>query len=277
MKRKRPTHAVLRAKKARKLETLGPAQTPLDDTVLRISYPVVQSLRSYLLSSLSPAAKKRRRYIAQYGIEAEQHDLAVLLDTTLVGCFDQEHNPISAANHDLQLFSQRLTESTPSRSLSQGTLSQSEVGRSMFFQYRHSQSASLRNLLILTLICHQIIDFVIWSLFRKYSSFQKPPHILCHGFVRSNHGGQNGLNLTIVPGIPGLVIAHPNQYFEKLKTAPWSELPTILGKNGDKTLIHLIQECGIFVPLSETNGSLNQVSGKGGIESQSTVSLIDLQ
>ncbi|GAB7337712.1 hypothetical protein MBLNU457_g2995t1 [Dothideomycetes sp. NU457] len=70
------------------------------------------------------------------------------------------------------------------------------------------------------------------------------------------------MNLTIVPGIPGLVTAHPNQYFEKLKTTPWTQLSTILGKNGDKILIRLFQECGIYVPLSATNGSLNQVSGK---------------
>lgn len=90
----------------------------------------------------------------------------------------------------------------------------------------------------------------------------RPSHILCHGFLRSNTGGWNRPELTIAPGIPGLIAACPNQYVEKLKSRPWAKLPTILGKDSDKILIHLFQDCGIFVPLVETNGNLNQISGE---------------
>jgi len=137
MKRKRPSHAALKANKSRKLAATTSHSKPFDDTVLRVYYPVVLSLRSYLLSSLSLHAKKRRRYVAQYGLLAahqqddpdfDQRDLATLLDSTLIGSFDRGHDSTLTDRHELDLFAQKVTQSTPGRELSSGSLCQSEVG-----------------------------------------------------------------------------------------------------------------------------------------------------
>jgi len=137
MKRKRSSHAALKANKSRKLAAPSSLSKPLDDTVLRVYYPVVLSLRSYLLSSLSFHAKKRRRYVAQYGLltaqqqddpNFDQRDLAALLDSTLIGTFDRGHDTTLTDDHELDLFAQKVTQSTPGRELSSGSLCQSEVG-----------------------------------------------------------------------------------------------------------------------------------------------------
>ena len=143
MKRKRPTHADLKARKRRQgAELPSPARIIPSDAVLRVYYPTVQTLRAYLLSQILDSSRKRRKIILQYdlGVGSKETDnvnrpnLELLLDSTLVG--SPRAIPPSAApplDQEIQVFAEKLSQCTPGATLSQGLLSQAEVG--FFFRY----------------------------------------------------------------------------------------------------------------------------------------------
>ncbi|KAK4992675.1 Telomerase reverse transcriptase [Elasticomyces elasticus] len=208
--------------------------------ILRQFYPRLYTLRDYLLSKLPNASKKRRRKIAELGhckavdISATDQDraLTVLLDTVVVGTSEQHDSREDQIRmQEIEVFSQQLEETTLG-SLTPESLSQKEV-----------------------------VDFVIWLLFRKHRTAHRPPHILCHGFQRAATGGQHGLNLSVAPGIPGLLSYSPNAHVETLKNQPWSSLPSLIGKDAQRVLIDLFMECGIYIPVNAGNDNLSQISG----------------
>jgi len=89
----------------------------------------------------------------------------------------------------------------------------------------------------------------------------KPPHILCHGFLRCGAANPDALREPDPTTIPGLLINSPNDYVRRLRTKPWNLLPSLLGKESSKVLNELFIECGIFLPLGHGQGNLLQISG----------------
>jgi len=107
----------------------------------------------------------------------------------------------------------------------------------------------------------QILDFVIWLLFRRRPPPFKPQHLLCHGFERASAAGQHGLDLSAAPGIPGIVCHFPNPHVETVTSPAWCKLLSLLGKGGDMIMVDLLLECALFVPALDGIHSLRQVSG----------------
>ena len=109
------------------------------------------------------------------------------------------------------------------------------------------------------------VDFVIWLLFKRHSSSYRPPHLLCHGFQRASVRGQNGLALSAAPGIPGILPHYPNSYVETIKGHLWCRVHSLLGQGGDRIMMDLLLDCGIFCCLDEESRNYYQLSGQSCI------------
>ncbi|KAG8623324.1 hypothetical protein KVT40_008300 [Elsinoe batatas] len=233
MKRKRATHSELRARKRAKAgNPAGDSATRAlpDAGVLKSYYPIVDTLRTYLRARIS---KKRGRALQQL-CSKDDTAMSALLDTTMVGSFNEPPAEQECAGYlnELKVFSQKRSESATGSTSS-------------------SQSPAIQN----------IVEYCIWLLFRKHSKTPYPPHILCHGYVRSTLAGNNGLELSATTEIPGLICQHPNQYVEKLRSKPWSELPALLGAKAEKILVSLILDCGLYDLLKPSGKNWVQISG----------------
>ncbi|KAI7488359.1 hypothetical protein KC351_g2021, partial [Hortaea werneckii] len=234
MKRKRKTTHECAKKHPKLAHHVGPAAPTLP--LLRHYYPEVLSLRQYLASGGHGTSRKRRRKILQYGntdgvVDHCQADASIvhLLDTTLIG-IPKVVRPVAVedVDKDITIFTQQVNNSTTSISATQGALKQGEI-----------------------------VDFAIWQLFRRNLSSSKPSHILCHGYQRTaNNGGE----IAVVPGVPGIYSNSPNTHVEALKSHPWTELPALLGSGAEHHLSELLLDCAVFVPVAESS-NLNQLSG----------------
>lgn len=96
---------------------------------------------------------------------------------------------------------------------------------------------------------------MIESLFRHSGPYQRPEHLLTHGFRRAKPG-QNALD-----NIPGLVAQFPNHNVRTLKNAPWADVLGLLGEHGDEIMMRLLFDCGIFCPIDAKKGMFYQLSG----------------
>lgn len=107
----------------------------------------------------------------------------------------------------------------------------------------------------------QIVDFVIWRLFKRSTSY-RPAHLLCHGFQRSSGQGRHVPQET-AHSIPGLSSNYRNTNVEALKGPPWSRLHAFLGKPASLIMMDLLTDCAIFMSVKncEGSGNLLQLSG----------------
>jgi telomerase reverse transcriptase len=46
-----------------------------------------------------------------------------------------------------------------------------------------------------------------------------------------------------------------------MKEAPWPQVLVLLGKEGERAMIDLILDCGIFLPVKNGRGNYHQISG----------------
>ncbi|RMZ73943.1 telomerase reverse transcriptase [Pyrenophora seminiperda CCB06] len=266
MKRRRSTHTGGGSrKKPRHASNQSPSATPPSAThpVLQRLYPQVLTLRHYLLSRLSGSSKNRHRRIAQLGHAATPQgpipthaldpDLADLLDSVLVGSLasaepDKQAQADQERNQDINAFTQQRSQGTPGGTFKLGYYRQPEI-----------------------------VDFVIWCLFKRSSSY-KPAHLLCHGFQRTGnaHREQN-VNHDPTCSIPGLQECYRNSYVRTLKEPLWCRLHALLGQNGDRIMMDMLLDCSIFLPIKANIGNYYQLSGPpvsdidpGGLQKNST-------
>jgi hypothetical protein len=102
---------------------------------------------------------------------------------------------------------------------------------------------------------------VIWLLFKR-STFHKPAHLLCHGFLRANHTDRAQITDTNpASSIPGIISQSPNEYVRTLKESAWCRLHALLGQGGDRIIMNLLLECAIFSPVKGGVGNYYQLSG----------------
>lgn len=210
--------------------------SPVKRDLLERSYPLVQTLRQYLLSKLPASSRLRRKKISALG-KAEvcgesEIQVAQVLDTTLVCGKGQ---PLDHAASDMRWqqwvsFSQKGDESYV-------TISDAREAES-------SQS--------------EIVDFVIWMLFsRDKKTGSWPKHMLCDGFRRTatevDHGGST---------IPGIFSRFPNYNVATLRVAPWPQILALLGQAGEKVMLDLLLDCSIFVAVEAGFGNYYQLSGQ---------------
>ena len=217
---------------------------------LRLYYRNILTLRDYLLLKLPTTSKLRRRRIASISPHtAELHDndeeistlsqdrrcLSRLLDKTLVcAVIEQTPVPESSRIKDFEAFSQHVSP-TAGSSISGNTSSLSDL-----------------------------VDYAISRLFHKtHRNTHKPPHMLCHGFQRAGNQRQTHDDHCAVAGIPGIVSFYPNANVNVLKGSCWTEILALLGKEGERILLDLLLDCGVFVAGEEGLGNYYQLSGIG--------------
>ncbi|KAL2072875.1 hypothetical protein VTL71DRAFT_12218 [Oculimacula yallundae] len=207
------------------------------ESLLARYYPQVLSLKEYLLSKLPKTSKIRRKKINSVGKKPDdkksEQNLARFLDETLVGV--SKFNEVSQEERWKQwsTFSQRSADDSVSfANLSGvGTFSQAEI-----------------------------VDFAVWLLFSK-APHGKTQHLLCQGFRKDvshrtiNQGDNAGSS------IPGIISTYPNSHVTEMKARPWPQILMLLGKDGEKGMIDLVLDCGIFLAVENSHGAFNQLSG----------------
>jgi len=107
----------------------------------------------------------------------------------------------------------------------------------------------------------EVVDFVIWLLFKRSPSHSRPQHLLSQGFDRQAAKGQHGLQLSAVPGIPGIICQYSNPHIETVVSPAWCHLLSSLGEGGDVVMVDLLLECCLFIPIGDNTKSLKQFSG----------------
>jgi len=73
---------------------------------------------------------------------------------------------------------------------------------------------------------------------------------------------QGNLNHSTVAVIPGVVSHYPNNHVNTLKGRVWTDVLTLLGKEGERLLLDLILDHDIFVAVESGRGNYYQLSGK---------------
>ncbi|KAI9697651.1 MAG: hypothetical protein M1836_004601 [Candelina mexicana] len=260
-KRKRPDQPAnerpikrTKLQKGEKTQGLQDPRTSRDGIqhpILSLHYPSVWTLRDYLLYKLPETSKSRRRrilsipsyleYPSQFtprdsgklGIQAADRALLKLLDLTLIGVPKSKPEATTARLKEFASFSQGQTESTIGSSNGAGLCSQSEL-----------------------------VNFTIWLLFNKtFRTVNRPPHLLCHGLQRSSAPRQPNENHDAASGIPGLVCRFPNTYVNSMKSPLWDIILSLLGKEGERIMIDLLMDCGLFGPVEAGKANFCQLSG----------------
>lgn len=192
---------------------------------LCLYYTKTSTLREYIRLKLPKTSRARRRRI----VSAEDD----FLDRTLVCTTGKEELETErSCSKDFEAFLQQVSLTTDS-SIEEGSTSQSDL-----------------------------IDFAIWLLFHKiHRDGHRPPHILCHGYQRAANPKQANEDHGALAGIPGIVSHYPNNNVEILKSASWIKLLSLLGQEGERIMLDIVLECGLFVEVGEGEGNYFQLSG----------------
>ncbi|KAK5122386.1 hypothetical protein LTR85_003970 [Meristemomyces frigidus] len=77
---------------------------------------------------------------------------------------------------------------------------------------------------------------------------------------QSERTANNGADLEIVPGIPGIYANNHNSHVQTLRQQPWSALPSLLGTGAERIISDLLLDCSTFTPLGQSS-NLTQLSG----------------
>lgn len=224
---------------------------PIKHPALSLYYRNILTLRDYLLVKLPTTSKTRRRKILSIlpgtanlhpnheeisisTLSQNRHCLSELLHNTLVcTVHEQISRPESSRIKDFEAFSQHVNP-TAGSSICGSTSSLSEL-----------------------------VDFAIWQLFHKtHPHAHRPPHMLCHGFQRPGNPRQANEDHCAVAGIRGLVSHYPNANVNALKGPSWSEVLSLLGNEGDRIMLDMVMDCGIFLAGHEGQGNYYQLSGR---------------
>jgi telomerase reverse transcriptase len=62
--------------------------------------------------------------------------------------------------------------------------------------------------------------------------------------------------------IPGVLSLHPNDHVTSIKAEPWPQVLGLMGKEGERVMIDLLMDCGIFLLVGSGCGTYHQLSGK---------------
>lgn len=64
-----------------------------------------------------------------------------------------------------------------------------------------------------------------------------------------------------VSTIPGVVVTHMNDHVAMVKECEWQQLLALMGRQGERVMIDLLMDCGIFVTIEGGRGNYHQLSG----------------
>ncbi|KAG0650734.1 Telomerase reverse transcriptase [Hyphodiscus hymeniophilus] len=242
-KRKRIKHGVESEQKRQRISSKSHIKDPIvKHAVLAQCYPQVFTLREYLLYKLPATSKIRRKRILNIGGKQNAGDgkdctaLSTFLDNTLVGLLNSNEVPLQERIQHWTSFSQRLdtSDATFANLSGTGNFSQSEI-----------------------------VDFVIWiTLSKAITPNGRPQHLLCQGFRKDVSARSVCRDEMATSSIPGVISTYPNDHVAAMKASPWAEVLALMGREGERMMIDLILDCGIFVPIESGRGSYHQLSGQ---------------
>ncbi|KAI9740924.1 MAG: hypothetical protein M1818_004530 [Claussenomyces sp. TS43310] len=105
----------------------------------------------------------------------------------------------------------------------------------------------------------QVVDFAIRLIYSREVRFgSRPRHILCQGF-RSAHAVNPPDNPT--SALPGPATVYPNQHVASIKSAPWPQILSLMGRAGKRIMVDLIIDCDVFTIIQTGQGNYSQLSG----------------
>ena len=243
-KRSRPLQEDHKRAKVEK-KTVAPVKHP----ALSLYYRNILTLRDYLLTRLPTTSKTRRRKI-----------LSILPDTANFHPNDEEISTLSQNKHSLS----KLLHNTLVCTVHEQT-SRPEFSRLKDFEAfsQHNNPTAGSSICGSTSSLSELVDFAIYQLFHKtHRHAHRPPHMLCHGFQRAGNPRQANEDHCAVAGILGLVSHYPNANVNELKSSSWSEVLSLLGNEGDRIMLDMVMDCGIFLAGHEGQGNLYQLSGR---------------
>jgi telomerase reverse transcriptase len=61
--------------------------------------------------------------------------------------------------------------------------------------------------------------------------------------------------------IPGIISTYPNSHVTSMKAWPWPQVLSLMGKEGERAMIDLIVDCGVFIAVENGCGAYHQMSG----------------
>ncbi|KAI9836504.1 MAG: hypothetical protein M1838_005015 [Thelocarpon superellum] len=199
------------------------ADPHVDHPLLRLYYTRIVTLRTFVLSKCPSVGKNRRRKLSLLSPD--------LLDRILIARVDGTVDDVGQRTKDLICFRQRRQTTWPDASGS-GACALSEL-----------------------------LDFAIWLLFNKiYPAAYRPPHLLCHGFQRSNKSAGDDVADTVTK-IPGLVERTENPHLRALKRPEWGTLLRLLGDEGEHLVLDLLLNAALFVAIDDGGDNYFQLSG----------------
>jgi telomerase reverse transcriptase len=62
--------------------------------------------------------------------------------------------------------------------------------------------------------------------------------------------------------IPGVVSLYPNTHVTSMKSWPWPQVLALMGKAGERVMIDLILDTGVFLAIESSHGAYHQLSGE---------------
>jgi telomerase reverse transcriptase len=61
--------------------------------------------------------------------------------------------------------------------------------------------------------------------------------------------------------IPGIISTYPNSHVTSMKAWPWPQVLSLMGKEGERAMIDLIVDCGVFIAVENGCDTYHQMSG----------------
>lgn len=108
----------------------------------------------------------------------------------------------------------------------------------------------------------QIVDFAIWLLFQKSRTpTGRVQHLLCQGFRKNVNSRTIHKDGHVTAAIPGVLSVHPNDHVAAMKSSPWTEVLALMGQEGERVMIDLILDCGVYVCIDAGSGIYHQLNG----------------
>lgn len=86
-------------------------------------------------------------------------------------------------------------------------------------------------------------------------------HLLCYGYQRANAPRNANEDHGTVAGIPGITSYYPNSHVSTIKSALWVDVLNLLGKEGERIMLGLVLDCGVFIAVEGGRGNFYQLSG----------------
>jgi telomerase reverse transcriptase len=65
--------------------------------------------------------------------------------------------------------------------------------------------------------------------------------------------------------IPGVISIYPNHLVTAIKSPPWPQVLSLMGKEGERVMIDLLLDCGVFQAVESGRGNYLQLSGNSNM------------